>query len=208
MPAVSRTMITMALLGALAAPAAPGPPTAVAAAGPEMIAPVVTAAAGQPVQQEVRVLWAVGRPSSRGTRGAYRYDRALVPSRAWVRLVSVSALGVTRTTLEARGLRPGRVYGTHLHARGCGADPMAAGDHFQWRRGGKFDPRFANPRNEVWLDLRTNRAGRGTVRARNPWTYGSRLPGSVVLHAQPTRHDHTRPGDAGARVACLTLSGG
>ena len=70
MPAVSRTMITMALLGALAAPAAPGPTTAVAAAGPEMIAPVMTAAAGQPVQQEVRVLWAVGRPGSRGTRGA------------------------------------------------------------------------------------------------------------------------------------------
>jgi Cu-Zn family superoxide dismutase len=68
------------------------------------------------------------------------------------------------------------------------------------------DPAYANPRNEVWLDLRTDGTGSGTATAEVPFAVGERAPASVVVHeAQATATDPGRAGTAGARLACLTV---
>jgi Cu-Zn family superoxide dismutase len=165
-----------------------------------LVGPTAANAAARP-----HVVWGGGRPNPDGEAGAYAYDRELVPDGASVRLMSVSARHRTYTLVALRGLRPDHTYGTHLHANACAADPDAAGPHFQKRRGEATDPRYANARNEVWLDVRTDASGGGATWATNPWRYGARVPRSVVVHAEKTSTDPATPGVAGARVACVTL---
>jgi Cu-Zn family superoxide dismutase len=67
------------------------------------------------------------------------------------------------------------------------------------------DPRYANPRNEIWLDLTTDGNGYARSSASVDWRLGDRAVGSVVLHAE---HTHTGPGHAGTagpRLACVTV---
>ncbi|MDF5757239.1 hypothetical protein [Spongiactinospora sp. TRM90649] len=65
----------------------------------------------------------------------------------------------------------------------------------------------ANPTNEVWLDFKTNGEGDAEAKARQPWALtAGRLPGSLVIHAKPTTTSGAHAGEAGDRVACLTLS--
>lgn len=66
------------------------------------------------------------------------------------------------------------------------------------------DPSYANAGNEVWLDVITRTDGRASAVATHPWTFGP-APRSLVIHANPTRTGSADAGDAGARVACLTL---
>ncbi len=65
-------------------------------------------------------------------------------------------------------------------------------------------PSYANPQNEVWLDVTTRPDGRGSSVATHPWTF-STPPRSLVIHAALTKTGSADAGDAGARVACLTL---
>jgi Cu-Zn family superoxide dismutase len=182
-----RTIVAFAaLVATVAAGAVVGPTAANAAARPHTV-------------------WGSGRPNPAGEAGAYAYDVDLVPAGASVRLMSVSARHRTHTLVALRGLRPDHNYGTHLHANACAADPEAAGPHFQKRQGATTDPRYANPRNEVWLDVRTDGWGAGATWTINPWRYGTRVPRSVVVHAAKTSTDPETPGVAGARVACVTL---
>ena len=68
------------------------------------------------------------------------------------------------------------------------------------------DPAFANPRNEIWLDLRTDAAGSGSVDAEVPFVFGDRAPASVIIHeAEQTATEAGKAGSAGARVACLNV---
>jgi Cu-Zn family superoxide dismutase len=68
------------------------------------------------------------------------------------------------------------------------------------------DPAYANPRNEVWLDLTADAAGAAAVTTRLTWTFDEvEPPRSLVLHAEHTRTAAGTAGMAGARVACLTL---
>jgi Cu-Zn family superoxide dismutase len=63
------------------------------------------------------------------------------------------------------------------------------------------DSQYANPQNEIWLDVHTDANGSGTSRATVPFVFTDRGPGSiVVVDAQ-----QTSLGNGGAPVACLTL---
>ncbi|GAA5018830.1 hypothetical protein [Actinopolymorpha pittospori] len=88
-----------------------------------------------------------------------------------------------------------------------GEDPADAGPHVQWREDPvqpSTDPRFANPRNEIWLDFTTDRNGVGVAASVVRWPVCQKTAGSVVLHV----HTSTEPGQAGmagARLACVNV---
>ncbi|WP_430791769.1 superoxide dismutase [Actinoplanes sp. G11-F43] len=149
--------------------------------------------------------------------GAFRiYDHAAVPAGARAQVTVADHTDGVRVELLATGLQPGRHYGAHLHTGRCGGDPADAGPHYQHRLDpaagpGKpsVDPAYANPRNEVWLDLVAGADGAGRAVSTQEWDFDpARPPWSLVLHAE---HTHTGPGvagTAGARLACLTASPG
>ena len=180
-------------------PAATAVVTAVTAAAPP--------AAAAPCPPKAIVLHAAGVPNCAGDGGAFRYDPELVPADAYLALGSRSAGNRTRTVLVVRHLLPHRVYGAHLHVNPCGTEPSAAGPHFQQVPDPvqpSTDPAYANPSNEVWLDVHTDADGAAVARSVNPWTYRT-PPRSLVLHAEGTHTDPGHAGTAGARTACLTL---
>ena len=73
-------------------------------------------------------------------------------------------------------------------------------------QGGLTDPAFANPANEIWLDLTTDAAGNGRAKAVVDWQFPSgRRPGSVIIHERHTSTGAGTAGVAGQRVACLTV---
>jgi Cu-Zn family superoxide dismutase len=135
------------------------------------------------------------------------YDTALVPPGA-TGSVKVESSG-ERTTAElgVTGFLPNRTYGAHLHTNPCGVQPKDAGPHFQHTHTpGAPAHVAANPVNEVWLDFTTDHKGDARSTARQPWALTSdRVPGSLVIHAEPTKKSGTKAGDAGARIACITL---
>ncbi len=146
--------------------------------------------------------------SGEPTRYAAVAPLADVPEGATVKVSSVET-GDERTivTLHVKGMRPLARYGAHAHVNACdSADPKAAGGHFQFVRGGATDPVFANPQNEIWLDLTTDAAGNGHAKAvvDRPFPPGRR-PGSVIIHERHTSTGAGVAGVAGQRVACLTV---
>ncbi|MEV0378756.1 superoxide dismutase family protein [Nonomuraea sp. NPDC050643] len=131
---------------------------------------------------------------------AIAYDRKLVPEGAQASVSVESTGGKTRTSLVVEGLRPDRRYGAHLHAKPCGKKPDDSGPHYQ------HHPGQITPASEVWLDVTTDAEGSGRSSARNDWALDpAKMPGSLVIHAQPTVTSGPEVGTAGARVACLTL---
>ncbi|MEU3251712.1 superoxide dismutase family protein [Streptomyces sp. NPDC006997] len=127
---------------------------------------------------------------------AVTYDRSLAPEGAWIEVGQrTDPDGTTTVRLRVTGMRPGARYGAHVHREPCGADPAAAGGHYQHRPSG--DPAAANPRNEVWLDFRADRHGTGHAVARHAWGFRRAEAASVVLH------DARDP--AGRRVGCFTV---
>jgi Cu-Zn family superoxide dismutase len=57
------------------------------------------------------------------------------------------------------------------------------------------------------LDLHTDATGSGTARTTVPFVFCDRGPGSIVVHeAMETETAPGKAGQAGARIACLTLS--
>ncbi|MFY9807746.1 MAG: superoxide dismutase [Pseudonocardiaceae bacterium] len=125
-----------------------------------------------------------------------------------------SSDGSTRAELTVFGLLPNRGYAAHAHTEACGADAATAGPHFQNQpdpaatpQAPSSNPRYANPNNEIWLDVRTDAAGAGISSTTVPFVFTDRVPGSIVVHeAMRTRSDPGHAGNAGARIACLTLS--
>lgn len=148
----------------------------------------------------------VGATFTTSVGKAVTYDTTLVPAGARVAVESATGAGGTTVTLAVRGLGPSRGYGAHVHAQPCGADGEAAGPHFQHLvdpAQPSVDPAYANPQNEIWLDLTTDGEGAGSSTATVPWSFErTRRPGSVVLHESPTS---TAPGGAGARVGCVAV---
>jgi Cu-Zn family superoxide dismutase len=140
---------------------------------------------------------------------AVTYDTALVPAGARVAVSSETGDGGTTVTLAVRGLEPDRRYGAHAHAAPCGDTGDAAGPHFQNEVDPvqpSVDPAFANPQNEIWLDLQTDSAGAGTASATVPWGFTrDRRAQSVVIHAMPTATAPGEAGTAGARAGCVTV---
>jgi Cu-Zn family superoxide dismutase len=127
---------------------------------------------------------------------AVTYDSRLVPAASWIEVRQwMRPGGATTVKLRVRGLKPGHAYGVHVHRKPCGADPAAAGGHYQHEP--SADPAAVGPRNEVWLDFTADGRGRGAASARHDRGFRRGEASSVVLHAEP--------GGAGARVACFTV---
>jgi superoxide dismutase, Cu-Zn family len=147
---------------------------------------------------------------------AITYNPSLVPTGAAVTAFVVPASnGTTRATLTVSGLLPNRGYAVHAHTNACGATGEAAGPHFQNHedpaatpQSPSTNPEYANPQNEIWLDVHTDAAGAGTSSDTVPFVFtDSRVPGSIVIHeAMQTSTAPGQAGQAGARIACLTLA--
>lgn len=137
-------------------------------------------------------------PSAFVPSAAVTYDHELVPPASGIEVRQETRTGgATTTTVKLRvtGLRPGHAYGVHVHREPCGADPAAAGGHYQHEPSG--DPAAVNPRNEVWLDFTADGRGGGAARARHAWGFRRGEASSVVLH--------DAPGGGGVRVGCFTV---
>lgn len=125
-----------------------------------------------------------------------------------------SSDGSTRAELTVSGLLPDRGYAAHAHTRACGAAEAAAGPHFQDHidpaatpQAPSSKPRYANPNNEIWLDVYTDSAGAGTSSTTLPFVLTDRAPGSIVMNeATRTLTGPGHAGQAGAPIACLTLT--
>ena len=136
-----------------------------------------------------------------GTKNTIVYDRKLVPPGAQASVSVESRGGTTISSLVVEGLLPDRAYGAPLHVGACGLKPTEAGAHF------KESGAESSAKNEVWLDLKTSAEGLAYATSRNNWVLtDARLPGSVVLHANPTTRTGPKAGEAGPRVACLSLN--
>ncbi|OZM70145.1 superoxide dismutase [Amycolatopsis antarctica] len=141
---------------------------------------------------------------------ASTYDQALVPVGAQARVVvsSRSFLGTT-TLLSVRGLVPDREYGAHAHTKPCGATGDAAGPHFQHEQDPvtpSVDPAYANPDNEIWLDLTTDAVGNAVAVSTVDWGFDERRAMSVVIHETHTHTDPGHAGMAGKRPACVNVA--
>ncbi len=155
---------------------------------------------------------ALAGPGAHVSGAPTRYDAvaplADVPEGATAKVHSVET-GDERTivTLHVTGMRPLARYGAHAHVDDCDRrDPKAAGPHFQFVQGGATDPAFANPQNEIWLDLTTDASGNGHAKAvvDRPFPR-DRRPRSVIIHERHTSTGAGVAGVAGQRVACLTV---
>jgi superoxide dismutase, Cu-Zn family len=138
------------------------------------------------------------------------YDLTRVPMGASATVTAVATgSGKMIVTLHVSGLLPDTDYGAHAHVNPCGTTGAAAGPHYQYNRDPvtpSTNPEYANPANEIWLDLTTNPAGQGRAMTVVDWQFPTdRSAGSVILHIE---HTHTGPADsgvAGTRLGCLTV---
>jgi superoxide dismutase, Cu-Zn family len=147
---------------------------------------------------------------------AITYNPSLAPVDAAI-LTSVTPGGYdyssTVATVVVAGLLPNRSYAVHAHTNACGLTGEDAGPHYQNRldpaakpSAPSTNPQYANPRNEIWLDIRTDATGEGTSQTTVPFGFTDRRPGSIVLHeAMTTATTPGQAGKAGARIACVTL---
>jgi Cu-Zn family superoxide dismutase len=119
-----------------------------------------------------------------------------------------TASGSTVVTLHVRGLLPDHEYGAHAHVNACGSTGAAAGPHYQdvvAPAGHATDPAYANPDNEVWLDLTTDSEGVGSAQALVRWQFRPGGAASVIFHARHTATESGTAGTAGSRLACLSV---
>jgi Cu-Zn family superoxide dismutase len=117
--------------------------------------------------------------------------------------------GTTVITLHLQGAQPSRDYGAHAHKAVCTAVSADALGHFQYVPNpdplNPTDPTYANPSNEVWLDVETNASGNGRAQTIVPWQPGVSRPMSVVIHDAHTSTEPGSAGTAGPRLGCITV---
>jgi Cu-Zn family superoxide dismutase len=203
-------IVLLAVLSAVGcASAQPAPPAATAT-------PATTVASAEPAgtaeESDTPVAEGVLAPPERAG-DAFTYNPALAPEGAEISVYTDTDGGTTAVRLEVAGLLPGRGYAAHAHVNACGPTGDAAGPHFQNQLDPaaapgrpSTDPAFANPQNEIWLDLRTDGEGDGESTAEMPFVFADRAPASVVIHeAEVTATTPGQAGSAGARLACLTI---
>ncbi|GAA1303771.1 hypothetical protein GCM10009634_63970 [Saccharothrix xinjiangensis] len=173
------------------------------AAGPESTATSESAV----TNRQVGVLAEVSEADT-----AFTYDTTAAPPGAQLELEVFEGDGTTTVRLTASQLQPDRGYAAHAHTDPCGKTGADAGPHYQHEQDPgatpdqpSTDPAYANPQNEVWLDLATDGEGNGTAETTVPFDFGDRVPASVVLHEMPTTATEPgKAGTAGGRVACFT----
>jgi superoxide dismutase, Cu-Zn family len=165
----------------------------------------------QPTVEETNADGALAQPDR--AENAFTYDPPSAPEGARIAVAATSTDASTQVRLQVQGLLPNRGYAAHAHARACGPTGDAAGPHHQHEpdpaatpQRPSTDPAYANPQNEIWLDLRTDDAGNARTGTVVPFVPTERAPASVVIHAAETTA--TGPGvagTAGGRVACLNV---
>ncbi|MGH4007573.1 MAG: superoxide dismutase [Pseudonocardiaceae bacterium] len=144
---------------------------------------------------------------------AITYNPALAPVGARLAADMIPSGTSTNVEFTVNGLQPNRGYATHAHINSCSDNPDFVGPPYQNRvdpaatlQQPSRNPEYANPNNEVWLDVRTDAAGSGVTRVTVPFVFTDRGPGSIVMHeAEQTATGPGEAGEAGAPVACLTL---
>ncbi|MFI2235028.1 superoxide dismutase family protein [Streptomyces chrestomyceticus] len=146
------------------------------------------------------------------TGEAVTHDPALVPEGSRVTVVEkrYGSGKDARTVVGLRlaGLLPDRTYGAHVHTKPCGPKPADSGPHYQNVPDPvqpSTDPAYANPRNEVWLDLKTDADGDGGSVAKVNWHVRYGQARSVVVHEHKTHTEPGQAGTAGARLACVNV---
>ena len=146
----------------------------------------------------------------RGDENAFTYDESAVPVDSNVTIESESESGRTTVTIEVSGLAPNRDFGVHVHTKPCGLEPADSGPHYQndadpaaTPESPSTDPAYANPQNEVWLDITTDADGDAQASSTVAWEFRDDEARSVVLHAQHTKTHAGEAGMAGDRLACV-----
>lgn len=145
---------------------------------------------------------------------AETYNPALAPVGAHMKAVLAPSGESTNAEFTVSGFLPNRGYAVHADVNSCGGFPDAEGPHYQNRidpaatsQAPSTNPEYANPNNEIWLDLTTDAAGSGTSHTTVPFVFTDRGPGSIVVSdATQTATGPGQAGKSGARIACLTLS--
>ncbi len=143
---------------------------------------------------------------------AVSYDPELAPLGAELTVAIEEGDEATTVDLEVVGLMADRGYAVHLHTMPCGATGDAAGPHFQHDEDPaagpgtpSVDPEYANPDNEIWLDIETDADGAGSSDAEVPFVLAGGAKSVVVHMAEMTATAEGEAGSAGDRVACMTL---
>lgn len=179
--------------GLHAAPATPVGPGGPGAHGASVVDPSrADDVAGAGGTSWMRAAGVFSPPGSFVPSDALTYDTRLVPAGARIEITEFTDPSGTRVGAQLRGLVPGRAYGMHVHTSPCGADPAAAGPHYQHRPSATADPV-----NEAWLDFRTDEDGDGRAEAVHDWNFREGGARSVIIH--------DRQGGAGERAACFTV---
>ncbi|GAA4965369.1 superoxide dismutase [Pseudonocardia tropica] len=165
---------------------------------------------GQPEPQGAAATEVSATVAQGGDGPAYTYDPKLVPAGATVAVTEAEQDGSTVTTLRVTGLLPNRTYGAHAHTKPCTAASGAdAGPHYQFSEDPvtpSVDPSYANPMNEIWLDVTTDANGAGESTSTVPWVFpDDRRAEAVVLHEKPTATHAGHAGTAGGRPGCITV---
>ncbi|KUM99438.1 hypothetical protein AQI95_38575 [Streptomyces yokosukanensis] len=178
-----------------------------AASGSGAGTPTATASSGTSAAQLASAAFAAPAASGKQPAGV-TYNTGLVPTGAKATIKAKAKDGGMEITLAVSGLRPNRMYGSHVHAKACGAKPADSGPHYQDKKDPvqpSADRAYANKNNEVWLDFMTNAKGEATMTSHVTWAFRKGQANSVVIHANRTSTESGMAGMAGDRLACLTV---
>jgi superoxide dismutase, Cu-Zn family len=145
---------------------------------------------------------------------AITYNPQLAPPGAQLSATLTPSGESTIVEFTVARMVPNRSSAVHAHTSACNVNPESAGPHYQNEvdpaatpQQPSTNPEYANPQNEIWLDLRTDASGSGTARTTVPFVFTGRGPASIVVHQEErTKMGQGEAGEAGGRVACLTLS--
>lgn len=148
------------------------------------------------------------------TSKAITYDPDLAPIGAAMTATIIPTSEGSTAQLTVLGLLPDRGYAVYAYNKACGPTAGSAGTRFQNHLDPaatpstpSTDPRYTNPDNEIWLDLRTDDDGTGTSATNIPFVLTDRVPRAFVVHdGMHTPRNSAQAADIGARIACLTLS--
>ena len=150
-------------------------------------------------------------PPSEST-GAVTYDETAVPEGATADVQVRVQDGSTYVQFTGTGLEADRDFGAHVHTDPCGENPDDAGPHYQdeadpeaTKDEPSTDPAYANPENEVWLDMTTDSSGNAYITSTVDWEFREGEANSLVLHDEHTSTHEGHAGTAGDRLACVTV---
>ncbi|MCG2620520.1 superoxide dismutase family protein [Arthrobacter sp. I2-34] len=194
--AAAAAAILLALAGCGETPTGSGQQSAVAPSSPMNTG---TYAEGQPVTSKF---------SEFEDATAITYHQPEVPKGANAVTVVKAAGNGTAVSLKVEGLAPNREFGAHVHVNVCGKSGHLAGPHYQNKKDPvqpSVDPAYANPKNEVWLDFKTDQDGNAQVDSTVDWKFRAGEGRSIVIHAMPTMTEKGKAGTAGERLACLNI---